>query len=239
MCGRYSLTTPPEVLAALFKLAEIPAWAPRYNVAPTQVVPVVREIRGRDETTGDRRFDALYWGLIPWWSKDAGVGSGMINARAETAARKPAFRDAFQRRRCLVPADGFYEWKKLDGGKQPYCIRRHDREPFAFAGLWDRWRGEDEQTIESFTILTTDPTSLLKSLHDRMPLILDPKDFDLWLDPNVQEPDRLQPLLKATATAREELVAYPVSPRVNTPANDDPACLQEVVPAEESEQRLF
>ncbi|MHC4447786.1 MAG: SOS response-associated peptidase [Planctomycetota bacterium] len=239
MCGRYSLTTPPEVLAALFKLADIPAWTPRYNIAPTQEVPVVRVLRGRDETSAERRFDALYWGFIPWWSKDAGVGAGMINARAETAAQKPAFRDAFQRRRCLVPADGFYEWKKLDRGKQPYCIRRHDREPFAFAGLWDRWRGEDEQTIESFTILTTDPTALVRSLHDRMPLILDPKDFDLWLDPDMRDPERLQTLLKAIAAASEDLVAYPVSPRVNTPANDDPACLQAVVPVDESEPRLF
>ncbi len=239
MCGRYSLTTPPDVLAALFRLAAIPIWAPRYNIAPTQEVPVVREAPAGDEAGRERRFDVLHWGLIPWWAQDPGVGGQMINARAETAAEKPVFGEAFRRRRCLVPADGFFEWKKLVSGKQPYCIRRRDGEPFGLAGLWERWRRSEQEIIESFTILTTEPTDLLRPLHDRMPLIIDPADFDLWLDPDVREPEGLRPLLTSGSAARDALVAYPVSTRVNTPANDDPSCLEEVPPRESSEPRLF
>lgn len=235
MCGRYSLTTPPEVLAALFRLAQVPAWAPRYNIAPTQQVPVVRAAGAGADAGSGRRFDVLHWGLIPAWAEEPRVGGQMINARAESAATKPVFREAFRRRRCLVPADGFYEWKKLASGKQPYCIRRRDHEPFAFAGLWERWRGSDAYPpIESFTILTTEPNTLLRQLHDRMPVILVPDDFDLWLDPSVQDPERLGALL--SPSPEERLVAYPVSTRVNRPANDEPSCLEEVAePAEQQE----
>ena len=175
----------------------------------------------------------LHWGLVPAWAEEPKVGGQMINARAESAATKPVFREAFRRRRCLVPADGFYEWKKLTSGKQPYCIRGRDHQPFAFAGLWERWLGSDAYPpIESFTILTTEPNALLRPLHDRMPVILDPGDFDLWLDPAIGEPDRLRRLLSPFPDDR--LVAYPVSTRVNRPANDDPSCLEEV--AEHAEQ---
>lgn len=217
MCGRYSLSASGEKLAEQFQLAEIPELAPRYNIAPTQEVAVVRQC------AEGRQLALLRWGLIPSWAKDPRSGARMINARAETVAEKPAFRSAFVRRRCLVPADGFYEWKRTAGGKQPFFFQMRDGRPLAFAGLWEQWKSPDGGQIESYTILTTDANELLRPVHDRMPVILPPAAYDLWLDPDVQKPDVLLALLHPYP--EEAMTAYPVSMRVNSPANDDPQCI--------------
>jgi putative SOS response-associated peptidase YedK len=166
-----------------------------------------------------REFALVRWGLIPSWAQEAGMGNRLINARAETAAEKPAFRYAFRKRRCLIPADGFYEWQKQGSKKQPFLVRRRDGHPLALAGLWEVWRSPEQQDIESCTILTTAANDAVRPLHDRMPAILEPKDYDLWLDSQVQEPERVQPLLRPYRS--EDLVLVPVSPRVNNPRNDD------------------
>jgi len=220
MCGRFTLTDPDQRLVEQFDLPGIPDLKPRYNIAPTQPVAVVRV-----PTAGaGREMVLLHWGLIPFWAQDPAIGARMINARAETAAEKPAFRHAFRRRRCLVIADGFYEWQKLDGTKQPHFIRLRDPKPFAFAGLWERWEGPDASVIESVTLLTTEPNALLGEIHNRMPVILHPKDYGLWLDPGIQQPEKVQPLL--TAYPAEEMEAFPVSRRVNSPDNDDARCIE-------------
>jgi len=221
MCGRFSLNTPAEVIADRFGLLSKPKWMQRYNIAPTQPVPTVRVLTGEH----NRTFGLMRWGLILPWAEDDKTGSQLISARAETASQKPAFRSAFRQRRCLVLADGFYEWKKLErGGKQPYYIRRTDREPFAFAGLWERWEGPDKEFIESCTILTTEANELVSQLHNRMPVILQAKDYDLWLDQEVQAVELVQPLLKPSPVG--ELTAFPVHSIVNSPANDDPGCVE-------------
>lgn len=220
MCGRFTLVTPAKELAEQFRLIEVPSLSPRYNIAPTQPVAAVRQLPGN----GARKLSLLHWGLIPFWAKEPGIGSRMINARSETAAEKPAFRAAFRRRRCLVLADGFYEWQRLERGKQPFYIRLHDGKPFAFAGLWEHWKGPDETTIDSCTLLTTEPNDLIRPVHNRMPVILAPEDYDLWLDPGVQEPELLHPLLRACPS--ENMHAYPVSKWVNNPRNDDPRCIE-------------
>lgn len=220
MCGRFTLTDPDADLAVQFNLPEIPDMQPRYNIAPTQPVAAVRS---GPQGTG-RQMVLLHWGLIPHWAKDRSMGARMINARSETAAEKPAFRAAFRRRRCLVVADGFYEWQKQNGAKQPFYIRLRDSRPFAFAGLWEHWEGADGSVIESCTLLTTQPNDLLRVLHNRMPVILQPKDYELWLDPETQQPDLLQPLLHPYPPA--EMDAYPVSRWVNSPNNDDPKCIE-------------
>jgi putative SOS response-associated peptidase YedK len=219
MCGRFTLSSPPESLAQLFELEEVPSLAPRYNIAPTQPVAVVRLSLEHEA----RRLDLLRWGLIPPWSKDPSIGSRMINARAETAAEKPAFRGAFRHRRCLIPADGFYEWAKEGSRKQPFFIQVTGDRPFALAGLWETWQPAGGEPVESCTILTTDANALLRSIHERMPVIIGPADYALWLDPTVVEPGRLQPLL--TAYQAEAMSCFPVSPIVNSPANDSPECI--------------
>ncbi len=216
MCGRFTLRTPPAVLVEHFRLSSIPPLGPRYNIAPTQQVGVVRHA-----APGQREFVWMRWGLVPRWAKDLAIGSQMINARSETAATKPAFRDSFNRRRCLVAADGFYEWKKAGRQKHPYLIRLQEARPFAFAGLWERW-GEGEDRVETCTILTTAANDLLRELHDRMPVILSPADYDRWLDPAGQAA-QLTPLLDAYPA--DGLVVEPVNPRVNHVANDDPGVL--------------
>jgi putative SOS response-associated peptidase YedK len=220
MCGRFTLTAPADAVAVQFELPEVPALEPRYNIAPTQPVAAVRLAR----ETGEREFAHLHWGLVPFWAKDPKIGSRMINARSETVGTKPAFRAAFRRRRCLVLGDGFYEWQKAQGGKQPHYIRLKDGRPFAFAGLWERWQGAEQEAIESCTLLTTAPNDLIRPLHNRMPVILHPAELDLWLDPDVQNPDVLQPLLRPFPP--EAMEAYPVSRWVNSPANDDPRCIE-------------
>lgn len=220
MCGRFTLTDPDQDLAVQFNLPQIPDMPPRYNIAPTQPVAAVRLAHNSDV----RELAMLHWGLIPSWAKDPKMGSRMINARSETVAEKPSFRAAFRRRRCLIAADGFYEWQKVNGAKQPFFIRLREGQPFAFAGLWEYWKGSDDLVIQSCTLLTTQPNELMRPLHNRMPVILSPKDYDLWLDPKVQQAEQLQPLLRAHPA--EEMEAFPVSRFVNRPANDDPACIE-------------
>jgi putative SOS response-associated peptidase YedK len=222
MCGRFTLTAPADAVAVQFELPEVPALEPRYNIAPTQPVAAVRLAR----ETGNREFALLRWGLVPFWAKDPKIGSRMINARSETVGTKPAFRAAFRRQRCLVLGDGFYEWQKAQGGKQPHYIRLKDGSPFAFAGLWERWQGAEQGTIESCTLLTTEPNDLIRPLHNRMPVILHPQAYDLWLDSEVNDPQALQALLRPFPS--EAMLAYPVSRWVNSPANDGPRCIEPV-----------
>ncbi|MCB8940821.1 MAG: SOS response-associated peptidase [Ardenticatenaceae bacterium] len=226
MCGRFALMTPTEQLALLFDLPEtavaaLPPSVPRYNIAPTQPVAAIRL-----DTNGQRDFTFFHWGLIPSWSKDPTIGSRMINARSETVTEKPSFRTAFKRRRCLIPADGFYEWQKLGSGKQPMFIRPAGEErPFALAGLWELWSDPDGGTLQSCTILTTSPNELMAPIHNRMPVIIEPEDFDLWLNP---EPDPEQGLHLLRPYPAEKMAAYPVSTVVNNPRNDMPDCIQPI-----------
>ena len=220
MCGRYTLTCTPEVLAEAFQLEAAPDLQPRYNVAPSQGVACVRAgLRSRK-----REAVLLRWGLVPSWAGDPAMGMKLINARAETVAEKPSFRKPFRERRCLVPADGYYEWKREGSRKQPYHIRLNSERPFAFAGLWDRWTGEDGKTIESCTILTTTPNERLASIHDRMPVILPPAAYEPWLDPGLQDATRLVPFL--TPYPADAMIAVAVSRRVNDPRVDDARCLE-------------
>lgn len=215
MCGRFNLRANSATLKEVFPLLEIPELTPRYNIAPTQSVAAVRlDDHGQ-------RVDMLRWGLIPFWAEDKKIGYKLINARADSVASKPAFRSAFRKRRCLVLADGFYEWQKTDGKKQPYCIGRSDGRPFAFAGLWEHW--DKGEPINSCTIITTDANDVVRPLHDRMPAILLPTDFDRWLDPTAGA-EELQSLLRPLAA--ELTRAYPVSTHVNNVKNDDPRCLE-------------
>ena len=223
MCGRYRLTAKERYIRDHFGLDEDPSWAPRWNIAPTQPVPTIRQ----DRKTPKRTFNLARWGLIPYWAKDPSIALKTINAMSETAAEKPAFRDAMRWRRCLIPADGFYEWKRLGSKeKQPYNLGMADDSPFAFAGLWERWRDQDNKTIETCTILTTKPNSLVADIHDRMPAILRPDDYDLWLDPGVTTASRVTSCLQPFDVRL--MKKYPVSMRVNSPENDDQACAQEI-----------
>lgn len=217
MCGRFNQTASGEQVAEAFGLDEAPELAPRYNIAPTQPVAVI----GIQPKTGHRRLTQLRWGLVP---RDAlGRERGFINARSETAWDKPAFREAFARRRCLIPATGFYEWQKLDARRrQPWLIRLAAPGPFAFAGLWEPAPAVPRAT-PTCTILTTEPNEVACRVHDRMPVILDPADYALWLDPTVVLAAELRPLLRPFPAAA--MTAYPVSTRVNNAAFDDPACL--------------
>jgi putative SOS response-associated peptidase YedK len=221
MCGRFTLRTPAEQLAIHFDLDTPPPTAPRYNIAPTQPVMAVRE----HSETGKREITFFNWGLIPFWADDPSIGSRMINARAETASEKPSFRAAFKYRRCIIPADGFYEWQKQNGAKVPHLIGMATGEPFGFAGLWEHWE-RDGSVIESCTILTTDPNELLAEIHNRMPVILHPEDYDEWLSREVQDAKRLQHLLRPFPA--QEMKAYPVSTIVNNPRNEDPSCVAPV-----------
>lgn len=216
MCGRYLLTTPVDALGQLFRFTERPNLGARYNIAPTQDVPIVRRTRSGE----GRELLMVRWGLVPYWADEVKIGNRLINARAETIERTPAFREAYRRRRCLVPADGFFEWRKQGKTRQPLLIRRRDQAPFAFAGLWERWRQPDGQILRSCAIVTCPANPLVAAVHDRMPVILDPSDFERWLDPEAADGRTLlQPC------PDEWLEAYEVSPRVNSPANDDPECI--------------
>lgn len=246
MCGRYTLSTPLDELVETFDVTDVVLddYQPRYNVAPTQEAAVI--VAG----PGGRRLGALRWGLVPFWADSPAVGNRMINARSETVRERPAFREAFERRRCLVPADGFYEWKRLedsppaDGSRRaakartrkvPYWIHRPDRRPFAFAGLWERWKarggegereGEDEGLLLTFTILTTDANEALRPLHDRMPVVVPPEHMDVWLDREAS-PEALTRIL---GPAPDDLLeAWPVSTLVNSPDFDEPACIVPLV----------
>jgi putative SOS response-associated peptidase YedK len=220
MCGRFTLTTTPEEVARHFDLDEIPLLAPRFNVAPGQAIATISRA-----ATGARRVLALRrWGLIPAWAKDPKIGNRMINARLETAAQKPSFRAAFRKRRCLVPADGFYEWAVRAGAaKQPFHIALPARRCFAIAGLWESWRDPEGASLESCTLLTTAANAKLREVHDRMPVILDPGDYDAWLDPALAGEESL--LRLAGGAPAEALELHAVGRRVNDPRFDDPACL--------------
>jgi putative SOS response-associated peptidase YedK len=222
MCGRFSLSTSMQSLIELFEPENIPELAPRFNIAPTQDIAAVRQPLG----TTHREFTQLHWGLIPFWAKDKKIGQKMINARSETVAEKPAFRNSFKKKRCLVPVTGFFEWQKLKEGKQPFFIGRKDKAPFAFAGLWDHWQGTSGETVESCTLLTTQPNGILKPIHNRMPVILAKQDFEKWLDPEWHEAKGLIALLKPYP--EKEMVAFAVSKKVNNPRFDDPECIRPV-----------
>jgi len=218
MCGRFTLTSSTKVLKEFLPLLDMPEIQPRYNIAPTQPVLAVRHLPQNPRP----EIAALRWGLVPHWADDIKIGYSLINARSETAASKPAFREPFRDRRCLILADGLYEWQKRDGAKQPYHIRRKDGKPFAFGGLWDRWRKGD-QPVESCMILTTDANELMRPLHDRMPVILDPGNFDHWLEPTLKEPAEIQPFLAPCPA--DCLEAVPVSTHVNNPRHEDAGCI--------------
>jgi putative SOS response-associated peptidase YedK len=219
MCGRFTLFEADKILSREFGVSGIPPLSPRYNIAPSQAVAAVRTASAG---TG-RELALLRWGLIPSWSKDPAIGNRLINARAETVREKPSFRNAFRRHRCLIPANGFYEWQRLERGKQPYFVRMRDERLFAFAGLWDRWESPDKGVIESCTILTTVANAVLSTIHDRMPVILPPAEYARWLDPALRNTDSLAPLLAPFPA--EEMLAFPVSPRVNIPTVDDQECM--------------
>ncbi|WP_126429951.1 SOS response-associated peptidase [Brevibacillus marinus] len=221
MCGRFTLISDPEKIMNRFQLQEIPFdLKPRYNIAPGQMVPAIIS------ESGKRKIGQLKWGLVPSWAQDEKIGYKMINARAETLAAKPAFRNLLVRKRCIIPADGFYEWKAMDWGKQPMRIALKSGEPFGFAGLYDTWTAPDGRKLHTCTIITTQPNEVVAEIHDRMPVILRPEDEQIWLDR-----ERFDPLLLRSLLAPydfDEMRAYPVSPIVGNPKNDVPECIEEI-----------
>jgi len=233
MCGRYRLSRRKQLVEEYFDCGSWDEdWAPRYNIAPTQPVPVIRQ----NPKKPVRELSLMRWGLIPHWSKDGSGAAGTINARSETAATKPAFRDPLRYRRCLFPADGFYEWKRTATSKQPYCVEVNEGELFAFAGLWDGWKDPKGKWIRTCSILTTTPNALTSRIHDRMPVILDPDSYDLWLDPGMTKVEAVSDLLKP-CDARL-MRSYPISTGINHVANDDEQCSLPVELAE-TQNRLF
>jgi putative SOS response-associated peptidase YedK len=216
MCNRYTLKTPPDLIAEHFDLDHLPELSPRYNIAPTQNVLAVREPQGQREAV------LLRWGLVPSWADDLKIGRRLLNARAETAASKPAYRAAFRKRRCLLVADGYYEWKTVSGKKQPYYFHLRDHAVFAFAGLWEHWH-HNNQDIESCALLTTEANELGRPIHDRMPVILDRQASTLWLDPDIDDPTALQELLQPYPAQKMRCEA--ANPVVNNPRHDAPDCL--------------
>jgi putative SOS response-associated peptidase YedK len=222
MCGRVTIQTPALAIAREFALTGIRTALerPRYNLAPTQLMPVVIN-------DGERMLDAYRWGLIPSWAKEAAIGNKLINARGETVAEKPSFRSALKRRRCLVLVDGWFEWKQSTKPKTPYLFRRKDGHPLAFAGLWEEWTAPDTgEVLRTCTVITTGPNALMAPIHDRMPVILSPAARDVWLRPEPQEAAVLQPLL--VPNEDEPLEAWEVGRVVNSPTNDVAACVERV-----------
>ena len=219
MCGRYTLTVTPEKLRELFGFDVTPNLQPRFNIAPTQLAPVVRA------GGGGRRIDLMRWGLVPSWSKDTSIASKLINARGETLSDKPSFRDAFAQRRCLVPADGFYEWRKEGEGKQPFRIGMKGGAPFAFAGLWESWTAPADadnagETVETFSVVTTAANARLRPIHHRMPVIVDPADYDSWL---TGASEAAQAVIRPFPP--DDMAFYRVTTRVNSVRNDDEGCV--------------
>ncbi len=223
MCGRFTLKTPTTTIRSLFPGLSIPDLPARYNIAPTQQVACVRE-----SADAGVEFALLRWGLVPFWAKDLKIGANMINARADTIASKPAFRAAFKKRRCLVFADGYYEWKKEEGEKQPYHITSIGQPSgFCMAGLWEKWQSpETGDVVQTCSIITTNSAASISSIHDRMPVILSPNDFDCWLDSNFSGPEQLQSLLKPNTDSSMQATA--VNKIVNSARHDSPACLSPV-----------
>ncbi len=225
MCGRYVITSPPAAIRALFGYGEQPNFPPRYNVAPTQPIPIVRLVEGK------RSFALVRWGFLPSWVKDPKTFSLVINARGESVLDKPAFRNAMRRRRCLVPADGFYEWRAGRAGepKRPYFVHAKSGEPLAFAGLWETWSGPNGEEVDTAAIVTTRANRTLAAIHDRMPVIVPPQAFDLWLDCAKVEAATAAALI---APAPENLLeCYEISPAVNRVANDDARLIAPALPA--------
>jgi putative SOS response-associated peptidase YedK len=220
VCGRFTLSTAPSAIADHFGLDETPELGARFNVAPGQSIATV----SRSGEGGRSILSLRRWGLVPSWAKDVKIGNRLINARAETASEKPSFRTALRRRRCLVPADGFYEWAGTKGSKQPYFIGLEGRVLFAFAGLWERWADPEGEALETCTLLTTEATEHLRALHNRMPVIVDPVDYGLWMDPDITEPDRVLPVIDRNLG--NALAFYPISRHVNDVRHDDPRCLE-------------
>lgn len=220
MCGRYTLHAEFEMLKKHFQVANQSQLTPRFNIAPSQSVAAIRMgAEGRELTM-------LRWGLVPFWANDPKMGYRTINARAETVASKPSFRAAFRQRRCLIPADGFYEWKTQSSGKQPYYIRFKNKDLFAFAGLWEHWESKTGEIVESCTIIVTNANERISSIHDRMPVILHPSDYETWLS-TPANPDHLGALLKPYPA--HQMTAYPVGHGVNNPRHETPSCIEPLV----------
>ncbi len=218
MCGRFTQKVPWEKVKKEFaaEAAESNLFKPRYNIAPMQIVPIVRD------SSNDRIISELKWGLVPLWAKDAEIGNRMINARAETLTEKPSFREAFRKRRCLIPTSGFYEWEKTGSGvKQPFYFYLKEKEVFGFAGLWEEWLDkETSEMLETFTIITTEANNVLKPVHDRMPVIIKAENYDEWLDPKIKDTERLEKLLAPYPA--NEMDSHTVSRAVNSPSEDSP-----------------
>jgi putative SOS response-associated peptidase YedK len=219
MCGRYNILAYPEALLEHYGIEQPPGidLKPRYNIAPSQDVPAIRQ------HDANRELVMLHWGLIPFWAKDEKLKYSTINAKAETVHQKPAYREAFKRRRCLIPASGFYEWQQTKDHKQPYNIRMKDTEIFSFAGLWEHWQGPEGKVIESCTIIVTESNKLIRPIHDRMPVILPATEYDTWLDPGTKT-ETVREMLTPYPASKMEL--YPVSTAVNNPRNDDQKLVQ-------------
>jgi putative SOS response-associated peptidase YedK len=233
MCGRYRLSRRKQIIEEHFDCNPWDDnWSPRFNIAPTQPVPVIRQ----NPKQPIRQLSLMKWGLIPHWAKDPSIAAGTINAKSETAVTKPAFRDPLQFRRCLIPADGFYEWNRTAAGKQPYCFEVNEGKLFAFAGLWDGWKDSSGKWVKTCSILTTTPNAVTSAIHDKMPVILEPESYDLWLDPGMTNVQVVSELLKPYDA--KAMGCYPVSTRINHVANDDEECSR---PAEitEAQNRLF
>ena len=220
MCGRFAQRTDAKRLAKEFKVTEVPEIEPRYNIAPTQNILGIRQAKDEREAV------FLKWGLIPSWAKDASIGAKLINARSETVTEKPSFRDAFKKRRCIIPADGFYEWQRTGGRKQPFFFHICDDRPFGFAGLWDRWKSEDGEILETCTILTTEANEVLRPVHDRMPVILHTEDYELWLDEDLRKGSLREELLRPFPASKME--GYPVSASINSPRNQGVELIERV-----------
>jgi putative SOS response-associated peptidase YedK len=216
MCGRYRLSRRKQIIEEQFDTADWQDdWSPRYNIAPMQPIPVIR----RHPKEPIRQISSMRWGLVPYCAKDPSITTGTINAKSETAATKPAFRDPLKFRRCLIPADGFYEWQRRGNSKQPFCFEVNNGALFAFAGLWDGWKDSSGQWLKTCSILTTTPNAVTSAIHDRMPVILDPNSYDLWLDPAMQNVAAISELLKPYDA--RVMRCHPVSTRINHVANDD------------------
>ena len=221
MCGRFVTIIPADELKAIFVLIERPQLEPRYNVAPTQNVGVVRQ---SDDSTN--HYDQLKWGLVPSWSTDPAKGASLINARSETVAEKPSFRHAIKKNRCIIPVSGFYEWSHTGTEKHPHYIQLSDKSPMALAGIWEHWKSPDGTPLETFSILTTAANKLISNLHERMPVILMPDAYGLWLDRNLQDPQHLEHLY--VPFPDELMTYYEVPTLVNNPRFDSPACIVHV-----------
>jgi putative SOS response-associated peptidase YedK len=235
MCGRYRLTAKERYIRDHFGLHGDPQWEPRWNIAPSQQVAIVRQ---KPKQPG-RTFSQVRWGLIPFWAKNPSFSASTINAASETAAEKPAFKEPLRQRRCLIPADGFYEWQRLEREeKQPFNIGLADGSLFSFAGLWDRWRDPGtSSTLETCTILTTKANALVSDVHHRMPVILPLEQYEMWLDPGFSNAAEVTRLL--VPFDHRLMRKYPVSTFVNRPENDGPECAQEIAPVQAAQQQLF